>query len=125
MNIIQTQYTLKRKSLEIYKSGCRGPHCKGCHNPETWEFNQGIPWREYKQRVFDKVKYKIILGLTATLERLDGKHKLLEEKGYNPLAYRLMVVNSHYRKTLLFSYDIFLSNKNPLIFLHKSLKFFR
>ena len=31
-------------------------------------------------RVFDKVKYKIILGLTATLERLDGKHKLLEEK---------------------------------------------
>ena len=29
----------------------------------------------------------------------------LEEKGYNPLAFRLMVLNSHYRKQLLFSYD--------------------
>lgn len=30
---------------------------------------------------------------------------LLEEKGYNPLAYRLFVLNSHYRKVLTFSYD--------------------
>lgn len=31
---------------------------------------------------------------------------LLEEKGYNPLAYRFMCLNSHYRKILVFSYDI-------------------
>lgn len=31
---------------------------------------------------------------------------LLEEKGYNPLAYRYMCLNSHYRKILIFSYDI-------------------
>lgn len=30
------------------------------------------------KRVFDLVEYKYILGLTATLERLDFKHKLLE-----------------------------------------------
>ena len=30
---------------------------------------------------------------------------LLEEKGYNPLAYRLMCLQSHYRKQLLFTYD--------------------
>lgn len=30
-------------------------------------------------QVFEKVKYKLILGLTATFERLDGKHKLLEK----------------------------------------------
>jgi len=30
---------------------------------------------------------------------------LLEEKGYNPLAYRLMCMQSHYRKQLLFTYD--------------------
>ena len=29
--------------------------------------------------VFKTVKYKLILGLTATFERLDGKHKLLEK----------------------------------------------
>ncbi len=30
---------------------------------------------------------------------------LLEEKGYNPVAYRLFCLQSHYRKPLTFSYD--------------------
>ena len=30
---------------------------------------------------------------------------LLEEKKYNPLAYRLMCLQSHYRKQLVFSYE--------------------
>ena len=30
-------------------------------------------------KVFNQVKYKIILGLTATIERLDGKHFLIEK----------------------------------------------
>ena len=30
---------------------------------------------------------------------------LLESKGYNPLVYRFMCLNSHYRKVLTFSYD--------------------
>ena len=30
---------------------------------------------------------------------------LLEEKGYNPLIYRFYCLQSHYRKTLVFSYD--------------------
>lgn len=30
-------------------------------------------------QVFTKVKYKLILGLTATLERLDGKHSIVEK----------------------------------------------
>ena len=29
----------------------------------------------------------------------------LEEKGYNPLAFRFMCLNSHYRKQLVFSFD--------------------
>ena len=31
---------------------------------------------------------------------------LLEEKGYNPLAYRLFCLQSHYRKPLEFSYEV-------------------
>lgn len=31
------------------------------------------------QQVFSKVKYKYILGLTATLERLDGRHIIIEK----------------------------------------------
>ena len=30
---------------------------------------------------------------------------LLESKGYNPLAYRLFCLQSHYRKSLVFSYE--------------------
>ncbi len=30
---------------------------------------------------------------------------LLEEKGYNPISYRFMCLNSHYRKQLVFSYE--------------------
>ena len=30
---------------------------------------------------------------------------LLKEKGYSPLAYRFMCLNSHYRKQIVFSYD--------------------
>lgn len=31
---------------------------------------------------------------------------LLEEKGYDPLAYRMFCLSSHYRKQLMFSYDV-------------------
>ena len=37
-----------------------------------------VPADTFSQ-VFTKVKYKLILGLTATLERLDGKHVLVEK----------------------------------------------
>jgi len=38
----------------------------------------------------------------------------LIEQGYDPLAYRLMVLNSHYRKQLLFTYDSLTQNENLL-----------
>ena len=42
MRILATQYTLSTKSLEIYVAGCNGqPHCKNCHNPESWNFDNG------------------------------------------------------------------------------------
>lgn len=36
------------------------------------------------RQVFDVIQYKLILGLTATFERLDGKHKILEQ--YCPIC---------------------------------------
>ena len=42
MNTLGTQYTLKHRAFEIYVAGCNGsPHCQGCHNPESWDFNIG------------------------------------------------------------------------------------
>lgn len=59
MNIISTQYDIRTKSLEIYVSGCNMKvHCKNCHNPETWEFNQGDNYKDYidNQIILNKLK---------------------------------------------------------------------
>jgi len=39
---------------------------------------------------------------------------VLEEKGYDPLAFRFMCLNSHYRKQLVFSYDALEQAQNTL-----------
>ena len=36
---------------------------------------------------------------------LTSVYQALEEKGYNPLAYRFFALQSHYRKPLTFSYE--------------------
>jgi len=42
MKLLSTQYTLSTKTFEIYLAGCaRNPHCKGCFNEESWDFNKG------------------------------------------------------------------------------------
>lgn len=57
MKILATQYTLKYKSFDIYISGCNGnPHCLGCHNPETWSFDQGD---QIDEKYMEKIKIKI------------------------------------------------------------------
>lgn len=57
MNIVSTQYTLSTKSVEIYLAGCSGqPKCKGCHNPELWNFNLGDDWKDKIKDVIDKCK---------------------------------------------------------------------
>lgn len=42
MKIAGTEINLQHRALEIYVSGCRPPHCKGCHNPELWSFDVGV-----------------------------------------------------------------------------------
>lgn len=35
--------------VSLYVSGCRN-HCKGCFNPETWDFNYGTPFTEETEK---------------------------------------------------------------------------
>lgn len=48
----------------VFVSGCRR-HCKGCHNPEAWDFHYGKLFTEELQReIIDSLKPSWIQGLT-------------------------------------------------------------
>lgn len=69
MNIIATQYTLQYKSLDIYIAGCKGQsgiHCKGCHNPTSWNFNQG---EEYNQQYYEQTRKKVV-GFDSMIDNI-------------------------------------------------------
>ncbi len=46
----------------------------------------------------------------------------LKEEGYNPLSYRFMCLNSHYRKQLVFSYDALKQSEDTLSKLKNRIK---
>ena len=48
MRIAGTEINLAFKAFEVYVSGCKPPHCKGCHNEELWTFNVGDCWNMEK-----------------------------------------------------------------------------
>ena len=50
--------------VSLYVSGC--PHrCKGCFNPETWDYNAGKPFTEKEvQKIIDSLKSEYISGLS-------------------------------------------------------------
>lgn len=83
MNILATQYTLQTKSLDIYLAGCNGqPKCQGCHNPESWDFNQGEIYNQeyYENKLRDKIKtFSSVINNIMIFggEPLDQKHSEL------------------------------------------------
>lgn len=60
-------------SVSFFTQGCPH-HCKGCHNPETWDFNGG------KEFTFDTLN-KIVEGLVA-----NGITRSLAIMGGEPLC---------------------------------------
>lgn len=48
----------------LYVSGCRN-HCKGCFNPETWDFAYGEPFtEEVENKIIQSMKPEYIKGFT-------------------------------------------------------------
>lgn len=48
----------------LWVSGC-DHRCEGCHNPETWERDSGIPFSESeKQEIFEELDKDFIDGIT-------------------------------------------------------------
>ena len=85
-------------------------HCGGVDNIFPHHTNEiaqseaylGHPWCHYW------VHGEHLNDLSGKMSKSKGDFltvSLLEEKGYSPLAYRFMCLNSHYRKVLTFSYE--------------------
>lgn len=57
--------------VTLWVSGC-SLHCKGCHNPQTWDFDAGQLFNETtKQELFEALSKPYIQGIT-----LSGGHPL-------------------------------------------------
>ena len=85
-------------------------HCGGIDNAFPHHTNEiaqseaylGHPWCGYWFHVLH------LIDSNGKMSKSKGEFltvSLLEEKGYDPLAYRLFCLQSHYRKPLVFSYD--------------------
>ena len=64
----------------LWVSGCL-LHCKGCHNPETWDFNSGKLFdEEAKKELFEALNKPYIQGITFSgghpLELMNAKDVL-------------------------------------------------
>lgn len=51
--------------VTLWVAGCNH-HCKGCHNPETWNYHQGKKLSEVKKELFEQLDKEYIKGLTLS-----------------------------------------------------------
>lgn len=71
--ILNDVTNIKGISVSFYVQGCPH-HCKGCFNPETWDFNGGQPYTEH-------TKWEIIEAIGA-----NGLQRNFSVLGGEPLA---------------------------------------
>ena len=51
--------------VSLFVSGCR-THCKGCHNPEAWDFSYGQPFtKETEDEIIESLRPSWIQGLSV------------------------------------------------------------
>lgn len=86
MNLVSTQFLLSKNALEIYIAGCSPPHCKGCSNPELWDFDQGKDYKKALPGIKEKisnnknmVKNIILVGGDPMDQYLDDLEDFIKE----------------------------------------------
>ena len=72
--------------VTMFVSGCEH-HCKGCFNPESWDFNYGEEYtKEQEEQIIEYLKPDYITGLTL----LGGEpFEEVNRKGLAPLIKRV------------------------------------
>lgn len=72
--------------VSVFAAGCHH-HCKGCFNPESWNFNNGKPFTEETiNEILEAMNHEYISGLTL----LGGEpFELVNVKGFLPLLRKV------------------------------------
>lgn len=82
----------------LWVSGCR-LHCKGCHNPQTWDFNAGVPFTEESmQELLNALDKPYITRLT-----ISGGHPL-EEENLSAIYSICKIVNEEFPDKTIWVY---------------------
>lgn len=86
-------------------------HCGGVDNAFPHHTNEIAQSEAYLGHQWCKYWFHVLhlLDKRGKMSKSKGEFltvSLLEEKGYNPLAYRMFCLQSHYRKPLMFDFDI-------------------
>ncbi len=86
-------------------------HCGGVDNAFPHHTNEIAQSEAYLGHEWCKYWFHVLhlLDRRGKMSKSKGEFltvSLLEEKGYNPLAYRMFCLQSHYRKPLMFDFDI-------------------
>ena len=102
-------------------------HCGGVDNifpHHTNEIAQSEAYLEHKWCNY-WIHGEHLNDVSGKMSKSNGEFltiSLLEEKGYNPLDYRFMCLNTSYRKVLIFTYDALDQSRNTYIKLKNKIK---
>ena len=92
--------------VSLFVSGCRN-HCKGCQNPETWDFNFGKQFTpETEKEILDALAPEYIEGLTI----LGGEP--FEEENQRVLTPFLEKVRATYPEKDIWCYTGYIYEKD-------------
>ena len=103
--------------VSIYVSGCHF-HCKGCHNPEAWDFTYGKEYTEETEKyILDLLGKEYISGLSI----LGGEP--LEPQNQKELAKLVEKVKQRYPNKDIWCYTGYDFEKNVLNEMYKKFEF--
>ena len=92
--------------VSLFVSGCRN-HCKGCFQPETWDFAYGVPFtKDSEDEIIEMLKPDHIQGLTL----LGGDP--FEEENQEALMPLVRRVRTEYPEKDIWAYTGYLIDKD-------------
>lgn len=89
--------------VTLWVAGCTH-HCKGCHNPWTWNFEQGIPFIENQDEILNKLSDWLSRDYVEGLTLSGGDPLCQDRQGLEELMMIIKWVRRNYPKKNIWLY---------------------